>query len=231
MEPLGPGPLLLGTRHARTGSGPGPGRYRPQRRHPENLATGPTPPKPLRRAIPTLTGGVLVVNAAWASSGALLRSPAADAAGAVSVRSRRWFVYLAAGLVPGSTDTPQVVRPMNYAELLQQVQAAGALDRATAEQVSVATVATLAERMRHDELVRLGARLPAELHVALRAGSPSCQPFDADEFVRRVAERMGVEPQRVWTQVRAVLGTLEREVAEMEQVRRRLPREFDALMA
>jgi uncharacterized protein (DUF2267 family) len=120
---------------------------------------------------------------------------------------------------------------MDDAELLQQVQVAGALDRATAEQVMVATVVTLAERMRHDELLRLGARLPAELQMAVRAGSPSCQPFGADEFVRRVAQRVGEEPQAVWTQVRAVLGTLEREVAEMEAVRQRLPREFDALMA
>jgi hypothetical protein len=37
--------------------------------------------------------------------------------------------------------------------------------------------------------------------------------------------------QRVWTQVRAVLGTLEREVAEMEEGRQRLPPEFAALMA
>jgi uncharacterized protein (DUF2267 family) len=117
---------------------------------------------------------------------------------------------------------------MDDAELLQQVQVAGALDRATAEQV---ILATLAERMSHDELLRLGARLPAELQVAMRADSPSCQPFGADEFVRRVAERVGVEPQTVWTDVRAVLGTLEREVAEMEEVRQRLPREFDALMA
>jgi hypothetical protein len=42
---------------------------------------------------------------------------------------------------------------------------------------------------------------------------------------------VGEEPQTVWTHVRAVLGTLEREVAEMEAVRVRLPREFDALMA
>jgi uncharacterized protein (DUF2267 family) len=95
----------------------------------------------------------------------------------------------------------------------------------------VPTVVTLAERMSHDELLQLGARLPAELQVAVRAGSPGCQPFGADEFVRRVAERVGVEPQTVWTDVRAVLGTLEREVAEMEAVRQRLPREFDALMA
>ena len=120
---------------------------------------------------------------------------------------------------------------MDYNELLQQVQVAGALDRATAEQVIVATVVTLAERMSHDELLRLGARLPAELQFAVRAGSPGCQPFGADEFVRRVAERVGVEPQTVWTDVRAVLGTLEREVVEMEAVRQRLPREFKALMA
>jgi uncharacterized protein (DUF2267 family) len=96
--------------------------------------------------------------------------------------------------------------------------------------VIVATVVTLAQRMSHDELVRLGARLP-ELQFAVRAGSPGCQPFGADEFVRRVAQRVGEEPQTVWTHVRAVLGTLEREVAEMEAVRVRLPREFDALMA
>ena len=116
-------------------------------------------------------------------------------------------------------------------ELLQQVQAAAALDRATAERVTWATMVMLAERMHHDELVPLGARLPHELQAALRAGSPTCQPFGADEFVRRVAERVGVEPQAAWTQVRGVLGTLEREVAEMEAVRQRLPPEFAALMA
>ena len=120
---------------------------------------------------------------------------------------------------------------MDYAELLQQVQVAGALDRARAERVIWATMVALAERMRHDELVPLGARLPHELQAAMRAGSPTCQPFGADEFVCRVAERVGVEPQVAWTQVRAVLGTLEREVVEMEAVRQRLPRDFDALMA
>ena len=105
---------------------------------------------------------------------------------------------------------------MEYAELLQQVQAAAALDRATAERVTWATMVMLAERMHHDELVPLGARLPHELQAALRAGSPTCQPFGADEFVGRVAERV---------------GTLEREVAEMEAVRQRLPPEFAALMA
>jgi uncharacterized protein (DUF2267 family) len=120
---------------------------------------------------------------------------------------------------------------MEYAELLQQVQAGAALDRATAERVSVATVVTLAERMSHDELVRLGARLPAELQAALRAGSPTCQPFGADESVRRVAERVGSSRRRPGRRCGRVLGTLEREVAQMEAVRQRLPPEFATLMA
>jgi uncharacterized protein (DUF2267 family) len=120
---------------------------------------------------------------------------------------------------------------VDYAELLQQVQAAAALDHDTAERVLLATTVTLAERMSHHELAQLSARLPDELRAAVAAGSPACGPFDADEFVRRVAERVGAQPQAAWTQVRAVLGTLDREVAEMEALRQRLPRDFDALMA
>jgi uncharacterized protein (DUF2267 family) len=121
---------------------------------------------------------------------------------------------------------------VDYAELLQQVQAAAALDQDTAERVLVATmVMTLAERMSHHELAQLRARLPDELQAAVAAGSSTCRPFDADEFVGRVAERVGARPQAAWTQVRAVLGTLDRDVAELQALRQRLPRDFDALMA
>jgi uncharacterized protein (DUF2267 family) len=120
---------------------------------------------------------------------------------------------------------------VDYAELLQQVQAAAALDRDTAERVLLATTVTLAERLSRHELAQLRGRLPDELQAVMAAGSPTCRPFDADEFVGRVAERVGAQPQAAWTQVRAVLGTLDREVAEMEALRQRLPREFGALMA
>jgi uncharacterized protein (DUF2267 family) len=141
-----------------------------------------------------------------------------------------WFARVDAGQ-PRGADQAGWWCAMNEAELLQQVQAAAALDRATAERVLVATMVTLAERLSHQELVRLSAWLPDELQAAVHAGSPACQPFDADEFVGRVAERMGVTPQVAWMQVRAVLGTLDREVAELQALRQRLPREFDALMA
>jgi hypothetical protein len=52
------------------GSGLIQGRHRPQLRHPEDVAAARRQPKPLQRAIPALTGTVLVVNAAWASSSA-----------------------------------------------------------------------------------------------------------------------------------------------------------------
>jgi uncharacterized protein (DUF2267 family) len=120
---------------------------------------------------------------------------------------------------------------VDYAELLQQVQAAAALDRDTAERVLLATMVTLAERLSRQELAQLRGRLPDELQAVMAAGSPTCRPFDADEFVGRVAERVGAQPQAAWTQVRAVLGTLDREVAEMEALRQRLPHEFGALMA
>ena len=120
---------------------------------------------------------------------------------------------------------------MDYAQLLQQVQAAAALDRESAERVLLATTMTLAERLSRHELTLLCVRLPEELQVALAAGSPTWRPFDPDEFVGRVAERLGAQPQAAWTQVRAVLGTLDREVAELEALRQRLPREFGALMA
>jgi uncharacterized protein (DUF2267 family) len=120
---------------------------------------------------------------------------------------------------------------VDYAELLRQVQAAAALDRDTAERVLLATMVTLAERLSRQELAQLRGGLPDELQAVMAAGSPTCRPFDADEFVGRVAERVGAQPQAAWTQVRAVLGTLDREVAEMEALRQRLPREFGALLA
>jgi uncharacterized protein (DUF2267 family) len=120
---------------------------------------------------------------------------------------------------------------VDYAQLLQQVQAAAALDRESAERVLLATTMTLAERLSRHELTLLCVRLPEELQAALAAGSPTWRPFDPDEFVGRVAERLGAQPQAAWTQVRAVLGTLDREVAELEALRHRLPREFGALMA
>ncbi len=120
---------------------------------------------------------------------------------------------------------------MDYAELLLQVQAAAALDRDTAERVLLATTVTLAERLSRHELAQLCGRLPEELQAVMAAGSPTWRPLDADGFVGRVAERVGAQPQMTWTQVRAVLGTLDREVAELEALRQRLPREFGALMA
>ena len=160
----------------------------------------------------------------WARSAARSSRAAAWRAGWLVCPGGRWAAS-------GCRPSRMVVRHVDYAELLQQVQAAAALDRATAERVLLATMVTLAERLSHQELERLSAWLPDQLQAALHAGAPACQPFDADEFVGRVAERVAAQPQVAWTQVRAVLGTLDREVVELQALRQRLPRDVDALMA
>jgi hypothetical protein len=52
------------------------GRHRPQRRYPRTWPRAQRQPKPLQRAIPTLTGAVLVVNARMGEQQRLARSPA-----------------------------------------------------------------------------------------------------------------------------------------------------------
>jgi hypothetical protein len=71
---------MLGTKHGQTGAVLVQGGHRPSADARRTWPRAQRQPQPLRRAIPTLTGAVLVVNAAWASSSALLHSPAADAA-------------------------------------------------------------------------------------------------------------------------------------------------------
>jgi hypothetical protein len=89
------------------------------------------------------------------------------------VTQPRWFVHLDAGQSRGAEPIkPWVVWRMEYAELLQQVQAAAALDRATAEGVTRATMVMLAERMHHDELGPLGARLPLLAHIGYAIDRP-----------------------------------------------------------
>jgi uncharacterized protein (DUF2267 family) len=59
-----------------------------------------------------------------------------------------------------SADQARMVTGVDYAELLQQVQAAAALDRESAERVLVATTVTLAERLSRHELASCACGCP-----------------------------------------------------------------------
>jgi uncharacterized protein (DUF2267 family) len=119
---------------------------------------------------------------------------------------------------------------LEYGRLLQGVEMAAGLNRAAAERIVRATLATLAERLGREDFVPLAARLPDELRQPPGAAAAEPAPFPSEEFVRRVARRAGIDQDSVWVQSRAVVATLRQSLAEMEPIRSRL-QDYDSLMA
>jgi RND superfamily putative drug exporter len=70
------------------------------------------------------------------------------------------------------------------------------------------TLATLAERVPERESRELALRLPEGLMPEPDTASARREPFDAQEFVARVARRSGVSPAAAEQDVRAVLSTV-----------------------
>lgn len=92
-----------------------------------------------------------------------------------------------------------------------------------------ATLATLGERISRGEARDLGSELPPRAGAWLHAdGDP--QRFGADEFVRRVAARMGTDPGTAARLARAVLGVVGRAVdrRELLDLRSELPHDIES---
>lgn len=102
----------------------------------------------------------------------------------------------------------------------------------TAEALTAATLRTLAERISGGEAEDLAAQLPDELKPYLTGVDEPAQPFGPDEFVRRVAERAGTDPDRARAGVRAEFTTLREAVTlgEVDDVVSQLPKDFDELV-
>jgi uncharacterized protein (DUF2267 family) len=101
------------------------------------------------------------------------------------------------------------------------------LSREQAERAISATLATLAERITGGEARDLAEQLPDPLGRALSDGEPA-EPFDADEFVRRVAQREGVSEDEAFRHARAVFAALGRVIdrAEITDMAAQLPKDF-----
>src|SRR3954452_13923739 len=97
-----------------------------------------------------------------------------------------------------------------------------------AEQVERATLRTLADRITGGEAQDLASQLPARLQDALRPAHEEAEPFDLDEFIRRVAERGDVSPDEARTATAAVLTTVRDAVTpgESDDVFSQLPKNF-----
>jgi uncharacterized protein (DUF2267 family) len=96
-----------------------------------------------------------------------------------------------------------------------------------------ATLQTLAERISGGEARDLASQLPKPLQEELMGADEPAEPFDVDEFVRRVAVRAGATLNEAWTGAAAALNTLSDAVTpgEFDDVLSQLPKEYRELVA
>jgi uncharacterized protein (DUF2267 family) len=120
---------------------------------------------------------------------------------------------------------------VDYEDFIGTVREAAHIPGDEAERVACATLQTLSERITAGETEDLRERLPAELHRCLDGGRAPDR-FHVDEFVRRIAQRAGVDAPSVERDVRAVFGALWRAVGpdEFADMRAQLPKDFDPLI-
>lgn len=121
---------------------------------------------------------------------------------------------------------------MDRNEFITLVERRADVDRETAETLTAAALRTLAERLTGGEAKDLAAQLPKELKPYLADADEPPEPYGVEEFIRRVAERAGVDPDRAQTGPRAVFGTLRGAVSpgEFDDVVAQLPKEFRGLI-
>jgi uncharacterized protein (DUF2267 family) len=115
---------------------------------------------------------------------------------------------------------------------LRHVADRAGIDEDRAKRATTAVLETLAERIAGGEVDDLIARLSARLHPPLKRGRErsggKATRMSLDEFLRRVAEREGVDPDQAREHARAVLVTLREAVGDEEfrDVTVQLPDEY-----
>jgi uncharacterized protein (DUF2267 family) len=120
---------------------------------------------------------------------------------------------------------------MDYDSFLDVVATEGHLPREDAERAVRAVLETLAERIDREEARQLAAQLPPEVAPWIATMTPAAG-FDADELLRRVAEREGTDLRRARRDVPAVLDALSRAVSrdEWDDMVAELPQSFAPLL-
>ncbi|WP_406816127.1 DUF2267 domain-containing protein [Mycobacterium sp. M23085] len=122
---------------------------------------------------------------------------------------------------------------MRYEEIIALVSERTGLYEGQAVALVRATLTTLAERITGGEARDLAAQLPGPLQDCLLPTEEEAEGFSFEEFVDRVAERSGLDPDVAETGVIAVMSTLRDAVTpgEFEDLLSQLPRDFERLSA
>jgi uncharacterized protein (DUF2267 family) len=120
---------------------------------------------------------------------------------------------------------------MDYDEFVDLVADRANVPRVQAETLTLATLATLAERITGGEARDLAAQLPARLRTPLVRAEEEAEGFSLDEFVRRTAARAGTVRDTADIGMAAVMTTLRDAVTdrEFDHVMSQLPQEFRGL--
>jgi uncharacterized protein (DUF2267 family) len=120
---------------------------------------------------------------------------------------------------------------MDYQDFIASVRHTAQIPDDEAERVACATLQTLAERISVGETEDLAERLPDGLRSCLLTAEER-DGFHADEFIRRVSERAGVDAPAAERDARAVFGALWLAVGpdEFADMRSELPKDFEPLL-
>jgi uncharacterized protein (DUF2267 family) len=121
---------------------------------------------------------------------------------------------------------------MHLTPFVTTVEQAGNMTREEAARAIVATLQTLSERITGGEARDIAALLPRELRSAMNDTPEPAEPFDLNEFIRRVATREGVDERTAFEHARAVFTALGVAVApgELRDMAAQLPREYEPLL-
>jgi uncharacterized protein (DUF2267 family) len=121
---------------------------------------------------------------------------------------------------------------VEYGEFIASVVRGAGISREAAEALTAATLRTLAERITRGEAEDLAAQLPAELQGHLMKPQEPAESFGLEEFLRRVSERSGMDPDEVLAHVGAVFAALREAVTsgELEDIRAQLPEDLRGLI-
>jgi RND superfamily putative drug exporter len=122
------------------------------------------------------------------------------------------------------------VRRLSTREFLDLVGGRAGLPRSGAQRATDAALVTLSERITPRETNVLAAQLPRDLRGLVLSPPGGTERFGAEEFVRRVGEREGVDDDEAAAHARAVFRTLDEAVAgDLDYVRAQLSSDYAPL--
>jgi uncharacterized protein (DUF2267 family) len=119
-----------------------------------------------------------------------------------------------------------------YERFITTIEQRAGISWEKAERAASATLSTLGERIASGEARDLARELPADIGRWLLDAPGDAEPFGVDEFVRRVAEREGVDTDTAERHAAAVFVALARLVrsSELSDVIAQLPKEYERLV-